>query len=92
MVEELHVVDVADDVSELRLGERRPLHTPVTHGLDHPGRMIPEQPGELLEAAAGADDGEVGAERAPIAPDGVATHAIPLDEDPAASDGVAGER
>jgi hypothetical protein len=51
--------------------------------------MIPEEAGKLLQAAAGADESEVGTKRAPVTPNGMAVITSPLDKDPPTCSGIA---
>jgi hypothetical protein len=53
--------------------------------------VVPKHTGELLQAAAGADQGEIWTERPAIPPDGVTTIATPRYENPAPGDGISGE-
>jgi hypothetical protein len=90
-VEQLHVIDVADDVRQLGFSESGPVDSPLPHRLDHPGSVVPEQARKLLQAAAGANEREVGTERAPVSPNGMAVLTPPLDKDPPPGRGIARE-
>ncbi len=77
------------NLGQLGLGKPGPVDSPLPHGLDHPGRMIPEEASKLLQAAAGADESEVGTKRAPVTPNGMAILTSPLDKNPPTCSGIA---
>ena len=91
LIKQLNVVDVADDVGEILLGEQRPRKALIPDCVDHPRGVVPEQTSELLKTPARTDEGEVGSQGAAVAPDGVAANAPVIDKDPATGYRIARE-
>jgi hypothetical protein len=91
-IEQLYVVDVADDICQLLLGELGPLEPPVTHRIDHSGRVVPEKTRQLLQAAAGPNSGEIGTQGTAVPPDRMALRTVTFNEDAAACHRITGEK